>query len=323
MKAIFPVSGWCLARVVDLDRYAPGIAGSFLRASNERRQVIAALLAARPAPSSAEAAVELAKLASGARHSEMLEAAFTIVPSGLRGALARSGPQPHSRSYYRILYDLLSAGSASLAGVIQQLDSLDMCRLRTARSLPADICTVHLVKMISSARMATDVISLIDLLTRNGIERKGLAEALRRVTIDTQLPDFWDRWSQKLSFPPHPVNGTEDYVPITNGAELRRTALIYRNCARRYLAQVMEGQSAFAEFHLAGKRAVVHLGRSEGAWVLEGMFGKDNSMIPFDLRTAAASYLADRGIQTPQVASNVEGEWAALRRLSRSHMFGF
>lgn len=324
MPNISPVAGWSLDYIFALDLNRPGTAGEFLRASPERRQVIAALLSMTPLPSEPGQAKELAKFTSGGGHREILTAAFGSVPSGLRGALARSGPQPQPRSFYRTLHHLLSEPSkANVGRAIQQLDSLDLMRLRIAQTLPADICTANLIKLVGSMRTASDVAKLIDLMAKGGIDRVALAQALGRVATDTQLSEFWDRWTQKLTFPQHPVPRTANYTPVTEGAALRQLALRYRNCARRYLAQVLDGNDAFAEFAVGGNRAVIHLHKHGEVWRLEGMFAKDNGRIEPTLRAAAVSFLTDQGVQTAQIVPEKGGEWAVLRRLSGVHMFGF
>ncbi len=95
MQNIKPIGGWSLDYIVALDLHRPGTAGDFLRASDERRQVIAALLSTKPIPSDPLEAADLAAFTSKGGHREMLTAACETLPAGLRGALARSGP--HSR----------------------------------------------------------------------------------------------------------------------------------------------------------------------------------------------------------------------------------
>lgn len=324
MHNIKPISGWSLDYIVALDAHRAGTAGDFLRASVERRQVIAALLSTKPLPNDPGKAASLAAITSNGGHREMLRIAYGSAPTGIRGALARSGPQPHPRAFYRMLADLLrDSGNAPTARVIKQLDALDLLRLRIIQSLPADICTANLVRLIGNTQTASDVAKLIDLMTEGGIDRREISQALGRVTTDTQLSEFWDRWTQKLPLPEHPVPETANYQPIKCGAELRRMALRYRNCARRYLPQALEGRDAFAEYAEGGNRAVVHLEKREDGWALAGTFGQDNGRIEPALRIAAHSYLTANGVNTTTVPMERGGDWAVLRRLSGVHTFGF
>ena len=148
MHDISPISGWSLDYIVALDAHRPGTAGAFLRASAERRQVVAALISTKPVPADPSDAIELATLMIAGGHRELLSAAFGTVPTGMRGALARTGSQPQPRSFYRTLQHLLSEPSkVHVASAIQQLDTLDLMRLRIAQTLPEDICTATLIKL--------------------------------------------------------------------------------------------------------------------------------------------------------------------------------
>jgi hypothetical protein len=90
INTIAPLTGWALDSVAELDRHAPGFAGSYLRASDERRQVIAAYLAVAPIPFDDGHRARLsADFLGGADHRAILRAGFGSVPVGLRGALAR------------------------------------------------------------------------------------------------------------------------------------------------------------------------------------------------------------------------------------------
>jgi hypothetical protein len=216
-----------------------------------------------------------------------------------------------------MLFQLLSSNSHA-ATIIKRLDRIDLLRLRIAHRLPADICTPNLVSIVGTVRAATDVSKLVDLFSRNGIDRIALAEALRRVSSEEQLPSLWARWSQKLELPPHPIAASENYTPIKSGEELRQLALRYRNCARRYLAEAMHGESAFAEFEHAGKRGVVHLSKEGEQWKLAGLFGKDNTMLGPDIRSAVRDYLDMQGVSLDEQRREL-GEWSVLRRLTGAH----
>jgi hypothetical protein len=324
MKDIEPVSGWSLAYIAALDLHAPGAAGAFLRASDERRQVIAALFASKPFPRCGREAAALAEFVGTAKHAEILSAAFPTVPSGLRGALARSGPQPHSPSFYRLLRKVLSSPEHKAAAkAVNQLDRVDLERLLTARRLPDDICTAKIVKVVARPSIAVDVAALIELFSQHGVHRPSLAEAICRVSNSKQLSELWDRWSQKLVFPAHPVPASEHYVPITIGFELRRIALRYRNCARHYFTKIMEGEAAFAEFRWTNKNAVIYLKRRGADWMLDGLFGKGNEMVPRDLQSSAEDYLRKCGVVTRPPSNRNDGEWSVLSRLSPRLMYDF
>ena len=324
MQHTEPVSGWSLNYIAALDAHAPGAAGAFLRASAERRQVIAALFSSKPLPTSPRQAGAVADFVSRANHREILVAAFGTVPRGLRGALARSGSQPHPRPFYRFLHKVLSEPEhRAAAAVIRQLDCIGPQRVLIAQRLPADVCSPNLVKVIAYPRAARDVASLLNLFSSNGIDRSALAAAVRSVANSKQLSELWDRWSKKLTFPPHPVPMTQHHVPLTNGLELRRIALRYRNCVRHYVSKIMEEEVAFSQFRWHGEEAVIHLRRRERTWTLEGLFGKGNEPVSLSLRSAAQDYLQKSGVVISTDRRNAEGEWSVLSRLSGRLMFDF
>lgn len=320
MQDIQPVTGWALNYIVALDVYAPGTAGEFLRASAERRQVIAALLSTKRLPHDRHDASKLAEFIGRADHRSILVEAFGSVPDGLRGALARSGSQPHRYGYYRPLFDVLSRGGV-VARTIRQLPAIDDDRLLIAKRLPEDICTVSLVQIVAGSKMASDISSLVSLLTSNGIDRLALAQALKRIDSPDQLAELWQRWSLKCEFPAQPVQRSEAYRPVSSGEELRDIALRYRNCALRYLHEALAGEVAFGEFLDRDIGVVVHLRLHHETWVVEGVFGKENGFVPATTKSAVTEFLAAQSAVTVTRDARGSNPWQVLHRLTRQHTF--
>ena len=129
----------------------------------------------------------------------------------------------------------------------------------------------------------------------------------------------WERWAFKAQFPEHPIPQSPCYTPVRDGDELRKLSLRYRNCAKRYLAEALEGSSAFAEFTDAGSSVVVHLEKHDGTWFVEGLFAKDNGSIRLPLRMSAIDYLASKAIRPRPQLRDSPGEWDVLRRLTRTY----
>lgn len=321
MRDIQPISGWALNYIAALDELRPGLAGSFLRASTERRQVIAALLSVTPFPCASNAVRELGKFLADADHRTMLSQAFGSVPVGLRGALSRCGHQPHGGQFYRMLHRTLETDDG-VAKVIRRLKKIDPNRLRIAKHLPTHVLTPTLVGIVANPAMARDVSTMVTLLKARGIDRKALASALAGLSSVEQFPAFWERWASKVAFPEHPVPSSERYVPIRDGGSLRSLAKRYRNCARTYLEKALRGDSAFGEFRHPLGYAVVHLVRKGDEWVLEGLFGPSNRTAPPQVRDAAVRHLRAHGIHD-KFGRRTGLDWSALRRLTAMSMFDY
>lgn len=322
MQDIPPVSGWALDKVAALDLYAAGLAGSFLRASAERRQVIAALLSVTPLPGTSAAATELAEFLASADHRTILVRAFGSVPIGLRGALGRCGHQPPlSNGFFKELHRTLEQ-DGKVARVIRRLKRIDPNRLRIAKLLPAHVLTASLVSIVASPAMARDVSTMVILLESKGIDRKAFGKALASLTSVEQFPSFWERWASKCAFPAHPVPSSERYVAVANGHQLHLLARKYRNCARTYLEKALRGEAAFAEFNHPLGSAVVHLVRKGDGWILDGLFGPSNRTATPQVRDAAVRHLRAHGI-VDKFGRRGALDWSALRRLTAMSMFDF
>ena len=316
------LSGWMLDCIADLDLYCPGFAGYYLRSGAERRQVIAAAMSLRPLPSTDAAKSELATFLIGARHRTILLSTFDEVPAGFRGALGRSGHQPHPRQFYRRLHAmLLRPAHKRIVPTIAQMPTIDPISLRIARLLPAEICSAKMVDIIDSEAMASDVASLIDLLAANGIDRNALTAAISRVTSGPSLAELWKRWSRKAVFPTSPVPRSECYQPISTGAELHQLGLRYHNCAERYVAAALDQLSSFGEFSHGGKTAVVHLRQEGGRWRAEDILAAHNRCVTSQLQTAALDHLSNFGVEGRPKRAAEASQWEVLRRLTRTHMF--
>lgn len=323
MLRIQPVSGCALDRVADLDRHFPGVAGAFLRASAERRQVIAALLAG---PNCRELGDEqIANLVMSGNHQTILRTAYGDVPPGFRGALGRAGSQPHPPSFYPMLHAMLAQPAHSgVRRAIGQSATLDLSKLRIVSMLPLAICTSDIAEAATTVGQAKEIIALISTMASCGIDQAAFFLALRQVQSDRQLTECLKRWALKAMLPPHPVAASDAYRPVTSAAGLREIARRYRNCIeQRFLTSSLDGEDAFAEFRLGevGKGIVVHLQRRSGRWWLDGMYGPHNAQPKSELRLAATQYLETQGVRAQPKQHRARGPWAALGRLTSPFLY--
>lgn len=320
MKPITPVQGWTLDIAVELDRHWMGFVGYFLRASDERRQVIAAYFAMRMHQvevSESSAMTEHAQLLLKADHQRILAEAFGEVPAGLRQALARAGGQPHEHRFYSYLHDLLTyPPHQKTASTLAQIGKIDLERLRVLKRLPEDLASARLAVMIRDVDYVTSALSLINLLVSANIDRDALTEALLKVESRTHLSAFWRRWSLKTDFPIHPVPASPSYRPIQDGAGLKASARAFRNCSERYLASVLEGKSAFAEFEHTDQQVVVHLVNRRGEWMFGGAYGRQNRNVSLTVQSEVLEYLARHGVLERCDRQKASARWDALRDLT-------
>jgi hypothetical protein len=319
-STIAPLSGWMLKTIVELDQYRPGFAGAYLRSSNERRQVIAAACAVQR---DQEVLREDADFLLNARH-HILAKAYRRVPTGLRGALARAGAQPHDKRFYSILARTLNSPShARIVQAINQLPSIDLTRLCVLRMLPPEVCTPGVVEAVDDVRTTKDAVALIELLVISGVDRHALATAITAVSDKRQLGRLWDRWAARCVFPAQPVQSSAGYHSISNGVDLREMVRRYRNCSMRYLVDVLNGFSAFGEFsgETDNGGMVVHLRFRADQWEIEDFYGKFNSRPGRAERERATQFLVSAGIVERPVVKNPSGPWDALRRINARWMY--
>lgn len=315
MDSIEPLSGWLLDRVVVLDEAKPGFAGSMLRASAERRQVVAAYVATvEPANDLAE---EAAHFLMECRHHSILQLAFEHVPVGFRAALARCGAGVHDRDFYIRLWALLARGPQHVITTIRHTAKLNAERLAIITSLPIDLCDHRISAKIKDKAQADDIVLAVDLLARRGLDRAAIVEALCQ---STKLADTIKRWSLRIPFPRGPISASEHYRPVNNGVELAATAKRYRNCSRRYFTSLLEGDHAFGEFNHQGRDCLISFDRSNGYWLVEGAYAFRNSEVQTELSDAAYAFAARHGVLTRRATDRGDKPMEALRRLSRHYM---
>jgi hypothetical protein len=314
MDVIEPLSGWLLSRIVQMDAASPksGFAGFMLRASIERRQVVAAFLAATEPTNHANE--EVVYILMEGRHSAILRLAYGYVTAGFRSALARCGAQTHERAFYPRLWELLNSGSQHIVIAIQRAPELDPDRLSIITSLPVDLCDSRINTKINDKAQAADIVLAVDLLERRGLDRADIIEALRR---STKLTDTIKRWSLRMPFPAGPIRACDGYRPITNGLDLAATARRYRNCSRRYFTSLLSAEHAFGEFRHDEQEVLISYDRSQGYWLVEGVYGYRNENLPASVSDAAYAFAARNGVMTRRMTDRSDNAMQALRRLSR------
>ena len=307
-------TNWALTRIVELDEVHPGLAGHFLRSSDERRQVIAAYLAV-PKTDPILPPIE-AELLATANHDDILLAAYGSVPVGFRSALARAGRKTHPRRFYRYLHALLASHHArDVIAILAQQPTLDLDRLRVMRTLPSQIRTPRIVAIHRGIDHARQTESLFRLFIENGVDADCLVQAIRASETPGGLSRCWRRAMERLHFPSPPIPASAVYRPIENGGELKVTALGFRNCMRRYLTDVLEGDQAFGVLSTTTQEVIVHLRRRDNVWYFEDCHGRGNRPVAPAVQAKAADFLRSHGIVSYERERTAAGKWEPLREV--------
>lgn len=323
LSSVSPLNGWMLDTAVELDTHHLGFAGSYLRASTERRQVIAAFCAS-PSWKESRANAEVAEFLLRAGHKMILREGYGSVPNGFRGALARASSQPHAARFYMQLHALLAgANNGKAVSTISQLPKFDLNILDIISILPPAVCSPPVVRAMCDVSYTEQALKLIDLLVTHGVDRGALHTAIAKVETRAQLMSLWKRWALRCAFPAQPVAASSGYQPIATADELRSMARRYRNCSMRYLTEVLNGFGAFGEFLPSkGRRGmIVHMQlRSEG-WQIKDFFLRDNMSPSAARRQGASEFLVAAGVKPRRVREKQTGEWDSLERLTSFAMF--
>jgi hypothetical protein len=315
MTTITPFTGWLLQQAVALDDEFPGLTVHLLRASSERRHVIAAYLSRQNCFRHFASPAEMSRFLLTAGHNDILAAAFGAVPVGLRSALSRAGPTPHGRRYYGYLHALhVSKARPEMSHLLKTIACTSPTNLRIARALPAALRKGRAVAAIRDEATARSLSRSIDLMESAGADRRAMVDALANVTTIEDIRAWARRWALKLNFPAHPVAKSPAYTPIESANDLKVMAVQYRNCARSYLTDVLDERAAFATISTGKESAVVHLIWERGHWWLDEVYGRRNAVPSRVLIALARSHLAGHGVLPRDMQSFPVRKWSCLRR---------
>jgi hypothetical protein len=317
MTSIKPFYGWVLERCVEIDNYHPGFAGHILRATVERRHVIAAYLSVPKPMWRADSDTELGEFLSRASHPEILKAAFGSAPKGFRAALGRGGSQPYPPRHYRYLHSLMSSRSRpTVQRILPRLLRVNPTRLRIIRILPHDLHFAPLVMALRSPNAARDLTDLVALLAEAGADRSVMVKSLATVTDMEGVRKFAKRWAFRIALPDHPVPAIDGYRPIVETADLLKMSIQFRNCARNYLANSLEGRSAFAVVSNGEVESVVHLVRQKDHWCIDDFYARENMPPDRSLVERWTKFLASHNITARQFRRDSTHRWGSLRRIA-------
>lgn len=316
MSKIAPIEGWMLDAIVEYDETHNGFAGHYLRASAERRQVVAALFSTGSHNDSGKS--RGGRSLVGIKHNTILSEAFDQVPRGFRRALAKSGTQPHDQNYYADLCGVLNTGHQWMIDAVMHSKALGPERLTIIKALPADLCDSRIVDRIESIKNANDLIIAVDLIEAKTGKRQPLVDAL--LASKNSLESVVRRWCRKIEYTDHPIQRGDGYRPIRNGIELHEVARRYQNCSRNYTVSTITGDNAFGEYIVGDVGVLLCFEKSKGSWALEGVYGRRNRSIADSIERQARSFAEQHGIFCRWGGrSNDDDIGQALRRIIRPY----
>jgi hypothetical protein len=85
--------------------------------------------------------------------------------------------------------------------------------------------------------------------------------------------------------------------PVVTAPDLRRTGLKFRNCLEMYASRI--GRGAYAAYEVMGEEpACLGLYRGSGHWVIEQLYGVDNSPVSAELAGRVMAYCQAHGART-------------------------
>lgn len=315
MTTITPFSGWLLQEAVALDDACPGVIVHLLQASPERRHVVAAYLSRPSCFRQFASKTDEGRFLLAAGHNEILAAAFVTVPLGLRAALGRAGSVPHSKRYYGYLHALHnSKARPEMSRVLKSLECTGPKALRIARALPAAVRTGTLVRAIESEDVARDLAHLIRLMGGAGVDRPAMLTGLATAEDMNSVRAWARRWAFRVDLPAHPLPASINYTPVCRAEDLHKLANRFRNCARNYLVDALDGKSAFASVAGGARSAVAHLIFERGQWWLEDIYGPRNAAPDEGLVKIALSHLAEHNVLPMSHQPFTARKWSCLRR---------
>ncbi len=219
-----PISGWALARILDLDDASPGFLSFACRASPLRRQLVFLALAkmenlhagALQAGSNSTTADEptprysvlaTAQALRTGRVRDLVTALCGSVPVGFRGALARLGddPLPEPALYDRLFRLYAKPTNRRRAQALRHCERIDARVIRVVESVDDPLLLdPHILKHLDTPERARDLGEALAYFRQAaGANDTTLREALRAAP-PYRLSKFLKHWVERVeAYPPH------------------------------------------------------------------------------------------------------------------------
>lgn len=314
---VVELRGWALSAVARIDVEVAGFAGHVLRAGAERRQAIAAALSTMPI----EAAAVAAKSFLAANTREIISSAFSTCPDGLVGALAKAGHQPHSPSFYVKLHRIFDAPQRrpSAKRCVQQLRTINEAKLGVIVKLPEILRLPTLVDLLATPDDAVGFVWLWRRLLQAGTSERELIHSLRQASRAGSLAGFAETWASRIDFPACPIPQSVRFRPLSNGREVKKEALRFRNCAAELLPSLLDGRRHLGVFTCTDAvEVIVEMRRTDHGVFIDKVHGFNNDTVATAQRREVLKFGKAHGV--PSRFAIARSPWAVLHRLGMNSL---
>jgi hypothetical protein len=328
-------SGWALDQILLLDEAHAGFLRFLHGASALRRQgvylaltqldyarpdILASAFLAATTGSQRDRTSALAVTATSLmtmRVSDVIHCVFGFTPNGLRGALARCGPDPLDKVTYtrlRAIHD--DVKNRPRAALLRHAGQIDDDLVGVVALLPGALLHAEVLRHIRCPEHLEHYAGALKLIHRlhPTTTDQLLNRSFCQMSGGSNLTAWIHRWIEAADdLPPAlPCLGDDVLRPIVSGPQMKELARRYQNCLRGRICAVALGRVCYYE-HLGngspGALAEV-VALSDGQWLLQGIYAEKNGRAtPTTIRSIRAKFaaagvlVAAADIETPETAA--------------------
>ncbi len=318
--------GFSTDLLVRLDDHCPGVLGRVLTASAGRRQAIFAALATQSEMAAIDPAADdlfpvgLGEVIRHGRTRDILRHAFSTVPEGFPGLLARIGEQPMPRPQDYLSLHRLAASSDTRSLDALRGDRINERKLEVLSALDPRWHHTNTLARLDTAAEAMRFNAAVEFVqsVSSKADDEAVAAAITAMGPSSSLPRLLDRLLRRADrLPQNPVQADDEELrAFVSMRDYRVAARRYRNCLAKKLDRVAAGRLAIAEFQGQALLEFRPLTAADRGWMLWMVHGPRNSPVACKLIEAAEQKCDLLGI--PRVNDAAGGaRWRSFRSFAR------
>jgi hypothetical protein len=329
MPALFdyPSVQWWLHAIVEVDREHPGLAGALMRASDHRKQVSAAVLAAHGCVAGKTNAH--GKTAELDDPNRLLTERFDTLIGNVYGTssrqfismLNRMGGRICEPRLYRRLHRVYAEPTRpDVIEALRVIESPTERLLDIAEGCPEWVLRTGALPLLESGSQRDALLASVELIREvcPSADEKAIFSTLRAAAKTGDISRFSEHWLRRAQFPEVHLQIDASFSQIRIASELRRWARQFRNCSPNYRLEVLAGVSAIFICGFQSNDYMVHIKRaaSNAPWEYAGAHSPDNGPTPLHVREFVKSCMRDAGVLIPRDHLEVPDKWKPIQRLS-------